>query len=413
MPRLQSSRAGPRLDEIPVTPSSTEHLPGGTPILDRESPLPGPASGSGTPVVVGIVLCLAALAALIAWHPPFIDSLRDWIRVQVESLFPGPWTPSRAAAVCVFSLLIGFAITAIHELGHLIVGVCVGFRCHSLFLGPLQFNAPFRIAPNPDPRSWWHGGVTLVPVEPERLRGGAVAMLFAGPAANLLTGVAVLLLPYPKGYFSWLFIAASLLAGVVELFLPVRGPTFVFDGRRIWMLLRDRARGERWLALMKLIADAREGVAPESMSASLQSRATAIRDDSADTVLAHAFAYSAAFHQDRDGEAGQMLEVCLRHAGHATPATREALVSDAAVYQARRRKRPDLAGQWLTEIPEGTPRGWLRSRAEAAILEASGDTDAALGKLADVEAALSLPGTPRRETLLQLLERWKTDLRDS
>jgi hypothetical protein len=334
--------------------------------------------------------------------------------VQVEYLFPGPWTPSRVASVCVFSLLIGFSITAVHELGHLIVGVCVGFRCRSLFLGPLQFNTPFRIAINPDPRSWWHGGVALVPDEPERLRGGAIAMLFAGPAANLLTGVVVFLSPYPKGYFSWLFVAASLLAGVVELLLPVRGPTFVFDGRRIWMLLRDRARGERWLAVMKLIADARAGVFPEEMSATALSRATAVRDDSADTVMAHTFAYSAAFHQHRDDEAGRMLEVCLRHASHAAPATREALMSDAAVFQARRRSRPDLAERWLAEITEGTPRGWLRSRAEAAILEARGDTDAALGKLADVEAALlSLPETPQRDTLLQLLEWWKADVRSS
>ena len=36
-----------------------------------------------------------------------------------------------------------------------------------------------------------------------------------------------------------------------------------------------------------------------------------------------------------------------------TPALREALKSDAAVYQARRRKRADLADQWLAEIPAG------------------------------------------------------------
>jgi hypothetical protein len=221
----------------------------------------------------------------------------------------------------------------------------------------------------------------------------------------------VLLLPYEKGYFSWLFIAASLLAGVVELFLPIRGPTFVFDGLRIWMLLMDPKRGDRWLALMKLVADARDGVSPESMSADLLAKATAVRDDSTDTVIAHAFAYSAAFHQHHDAEAAQMLETCLRYAGHAAPAMREGLMSDAAVFQARRRKRPDLADQWLAEIPVNTPHRWFRSRAEAAVLEARGDIAGARGKLADVESALlALPKTPQRDTLLRLLERWKAEV---
>jgi hypothetical protein len=78
---------------------------------------------------------------------------------------------------------------------------------------------------------------------------------------------------------------------------------FVFDGRRIWMLLRDRERGERWLALMRLIGDTRASVPPESLSADLLARATAVTDGSADIVIAHAFAYSSAFHQHEDGDA--------------------------------------------------------------------------------------------------------------
>src|SRR5262245_48919041 len=213
-------------------------------------------------------------------------------------------------------------------------------------------------------------------------------MVFAGPAANLLTGCAVLLLPFPKGFFPWLFVVASIGAGVAELVLPLRGATFVFDGRRLWMLLRDRPRGERWLALMRLIADSRAGVLPESMPAALLAKATAVRDDSADTVTAHAFAFSAAFHQDKDGEAAERLETCLAHSGHAPPVVREALMRDAAVFQARRRQRADLADQWLAAMPARTQHQWFRSRAEAAILEAKGDVVGALDRLTEIEAAI-------------------------
>src|SRR5262249_60877006 len=102
----------------------------------------------------------------------------------------------------------------------------------------------------------------------------------------------------------------------------------------------------------------------------------------------------------------QSLETCLRYARHAAPAMREGLMSDAAVFQARRRKRPDLADQWLAEIRVNTPHRWFRSRAEAAILEARGDVAGARGKLTDVESALlALPKTPQRDTPLRFLAR--------
>jgi hypothetical protein len=86
-------------------------------------------------------------------------------------------------------------------------------------------------------------------------------------------------------------------------------------------------------------------------------------------------------------------------------------MSDAAVFQARRINRPDLAAQWLAEIPTSTSHGWFRSRAEAAVQEARGDVAGALQKLAEVEAALlTLPKNPQRDTLLTLLQRWKTEL---
>ena len=117
------------------------------------------------------------------------------------------------------------------------------------------------------------------------------------------------------------------------------------------------------------------------------------------------------YRRRKDGEAGQRLETCLSYSGHATPALREALKSDAAVYQARRRKRADLADQWLAEIPVTAQNVWLRSRAEAAILEANGDVDGAMKKLAETEKSLlAIPKGGQRETLVRLLHRWKSDL---
>src|SRR5262249_19403353 len=161
----------------------------------------------------------------------------------------------------------------------------------------------------------------------------------------------------------------------------------------------------------RLGSEFNDGVRPESLSADFLAKAVAVRDDSMDTVTAHALGYMTAFHQHKDAEAGRLLETCLAYSSHATPALREAPMSDAAVFQAWRRKRADLAEKWLADIPVATPSPWLRTRAEAAILDAKGDVDGALAKLAQGEAAIAtVPDKGQRDMLLQLLQRWRSEL---
>src|SRR5262249_30122456 len=110
-------------------------------------------------------------------------------------------------------------------------------------------------------------------------------------------------------------------------------------------------------------------------------------------------------------DAGQMLETCLRYASHVAPAVREGLMSDAAVFQARRRKRADLAEQWLADMPDPTQFPWFRLRVEAAILEAKADVDGALRKLDEGEKAfLSLPDSAQREFLMRMMRKWRAEL---
>jgi hypothetical protein len=163
--------------------------------------------------------------------------------------------------------------------------------------------------------------------------------------------------------------------------------------------------------LLRLGADLADGVPPESLAGDYLSKAIAVHDHSADTVAAHAIAYSVAFHRHQDMEAGYLLETCLRFSSSVAPAVRDALMSEAAAFQARRRKRPDLAEQWLAEMPATTPLPWLRSRAEAAVLEAYGDIEGAVRKLDEYEKAIrAMPDEMQREMLLRGLRRWRSEL---
>ncbi|HVT59109.1 MAG TPA: hypothetical protein VHR45_11990 [Thermoanaerobaculia bacterium] len=307
------------------------------------------------------------------------------------------------------------ATIAIHEGAHVVVGAWVGFRLSSMRVGRIQIGRPFRISiyrgAGAGAGGWLGGWANLLPVKTERLVPRAVAMVLAGPTANLLSGCAVLLLPYSKGFASDVFVLFSLVQGSVNL-VPYRYKAVLSDGARILMLLGNRERGERWLAAMKLVAELRAGVPPESLSADFLAKAVAVRDDSPDTVGAHAIAYTAALGQRKDAEAAQHLETCLEYSGFAAPAVRQALMSDAAVFQALSRKRADLAERWLAAMPKKIESPSMRTRAEAAILQAKGDAEGALRKLDEMESSLlAEPDETRREISRRSLARWKSALR--
>jgi hypothetical protein len=145
-------------------------------------------------------------------------------------------------------------------------------------------------------------------------------------------------------------------------------------------------------------------------SAQFIAKATALEDDSIDTVASHALAFMSAYHQHRDDDAARLLETCLTVSNRAHALLRAALISEAAVFQARRRRRADLAEQWLGDLPSSAP-GWMRGRAEAAILEARGDARAAAAKLSQCDRELAAgPNTPQRAYSRRLLQRWASEL---
>lgn len=384
--------------------SAAQPQPSPTPILDRQQPMPKIES-KAAPARFFAVLVLWVLMGIVAWIFFKFGSgdFLDWL-VRIA-----PKDPASPLLILPFALLAGFVAIAIHELGHAVVGVAVGFRFNSLRIGRLQFDRPFRISLYRGRGTGAGGWASLLPVRQDGLIWRAIVMLLAGPVSNLLSIFLLALLTYPKGIFSATFIYVSLLLGLINL-VPFRSRAVISDGGRILMLLQNRARGERWLAMLKLIEEMRTGP-PEKMTPEFIAKAIAIEDNSPDTVTAHAIAYAAAFWQHKDDEAARLLETCLRHSNLAAPSQRQGLASDAAVFQARRRKRADLAQGWLAELPARTEYPWLRPRAEAAVLEAQGDIAGALRKLDEVEKLISAsPNQAIREMSLPNLRRWRAEL---
>jgi len=67
--------------------------------------------------------------------------------------------------------------------------------------------------------------------------------------------------------------------------------------------------------------------------------------------------------------------------------------------------------RWLEELSAAEGGAWLRLRAEAAILEARGDTGGAADKLRELEQHLAqLPDRAQRDWTLRMLRRWQAEL---
>jgi len=357
-------------------------------------------------IVIWLLLVIAGAMTYHFWPASVRSLLHDMISAMALPTYS-------AIALALFLPAVfsaSFLAVAIHESAHAVVGVLAGFHFNSLRVSRIQFDRPFRISLYRGRGTGAGGWASLLPVKQDKLILRTIIMLLAGPFSNLISVGLLYALSYPKGMFSAWFMYVSLFLGVMNL-LPFRSRAVISDGGRILMLLENRARGERWLAMIKLVEELRQGVPQENLSPEFLAKAVAIQDKSPDTFTAHALAYMVAFWQHKNDEAAQALETCLRHSSLVAPTQRQAIMVDATVFLARRQRRVDLAEQWLADVPQKTEYPWLRPRGEAAILEAKGDIGGALEKLDEVERlVLATPNQALREMSLRNVRRWKAEL---
>ena len=371
-----------------------------TPILDRIEPLPPPVRQSSSKrflvgavigAAVGAVLMLTSWARSLRWIG---DALRNASMYDV-------------ALAGVVAILL---VIAMHEAGHAIAGWLAGFTIHSIRVNRFELHWPFKISFYRGSRSGAGGWVVCTPGKTDHLAIRSAVMVAGGPMTNLLSVLVVLALPVAKGPWSVMFVFVSAVIGGSNLF-PFRSAGVVSDGYRLWTLVRDRAGAERWLASLKLVNDMVEGVPAEKLSPDFLKMATAVKDDSVDTVSAHAIAYASAFHRRDVAEAARLLEVCLQYSCYCSPLLREALMADATIFHGRRRGDADLAAAWLSSMPEKTQLPWLHDLAAAAVLEARRDAHGARTKLDAAEALVRARGNPAQQSItLRSIARWRNDL---
>src|SRR5262249_691225 len=120
--------------------------PRGTSLLDGEAPLPpGAAQGSGLTAVLTAWLSVAVIVAA-CWllnRPPIV---REWFVTDFRPWCLDQWERLGVLGVAGSVLAAFYLMLAIHELGHAVAGLCVGFRLQACRLGPLPVSPPSRLS---------------------------------------------------------------------------------------------------------------------------------------------------------------------------------------------------------------------------------------------------------------------------
>jgi hypothetical protein len=340
-----------------------------------------------------------------------LDSIAKWLYLNLQAIYLDDWAGARGL-ITIFLILAAMILTVVlHELGHVFAGIIAGFRLNTVHLGKIKIDSSLRFSRHRS-ETLALGLTCFFPKEMRHHAGKYIAMIASGPLANLISGFLVLLLPYQKSLVSGAFVAASFYFGLVNL-LPFRTKKIMSDGLQILRVLLKRASHERALALLQLREELKSGIETEALSTDLVADLTAVRDNSLMTVVAYSIAYARAYHQKDYPAAAYCLETCLLFSGKSGPQIRNALIADAAILQARRKKM-NLAEQWLAELPDHPSLKSYRLRAEGAIAEEQGNFTQAIAKVeACLREAETMKDEPGRKRLISRLAGWKGELEQS
>jgi hypothetical protein len=312
------------------------------------------------------------------------------------------------ATFAVLSVVFLPLLVGLHEVGHVLGGWLAGFPFAFCVVGPLKFaqgQRKLRIRWIGIPQGFV-GLAASLPTDDRDLRRRLVVMFAGGPAVSLLIAMIALAYHFGLGYHlregGWLD-QVVLIIGVWSLgifvltIVPRRVRGFLTDGAQLLLLLRGGPDAERHGATAALTGNSLRGTRPRDWPLSLLEAATSRPDGSAEDAAAAALAYHWALDRgDVDG-AGAFLDRALAAQEQLPAVTRSALFLEAAYFTARHRGHAPTARAFLAQA-KGSAfiEPYTRRRAEAAVLLAEGDREAARQRategLAAIECSPDAPG---------------------
>ena len=273
-----------------------------------------------------------------------------------------------ALALLLFFLAFYTAIL-IHELGHLIAGLRLGYRFKIFAVGMIhvyQDGDQLRF-------SWrrlaWQPanllGFTLFEIDYADFRRRLGWLVAAGPLANVLLAVISGLFSlrangfpsyelYLNNPLSWILSEFNALLFWVSIFLLAMSlyPSawVSTDGHKLLRLWRSGAILERFKAQMQIASAVLHGIRPRDWPLAWIAALTEAQDDTADTANAHTLAYRWALDRGDERQAEEFLTTAVKLRSVVSPQDRINLLIEAAYVEARYHANANNANQWLKRL---------------------------------------------------------------
>ena len=317
-----------------------------TPYLDRQIPLPGPN--------------------------PKYAKLKWW-----QALLFAPLLLVEIFRVLFLLYLLHILL---HEIGHVIAGLTVGDQFCSIRIGPFEIDRARKVSWHWGWNSIFSGSANTLPTKRSGLNWKYFIFVLGGPLANLSSAFLMLLFMVQKasllGAWGQLFVVVGAIIGVTNL-APTQQYGQMSDGIKLWILLFNKPKRERLMAIRVWFADRKQGRGGDSFKGYSIEKWSSLNDGDAAQVIAN----WAAYVQSNDAEqTGIFLENCLAQCSSTTHDFRDILILEAANYQISRRNRIDLAQEWL-RVYKPKKMGIGHLWVEALILRSLKQFDLAISKV--------------------------------
>jgi len=340
-----------------------------TPILDREQPLP-PVKRikKWKPMLFGV-----AIGGLLTLRDSFSDTP------------PGP-PPGLGVILFVFAAF--YFGVLVHELGHVVAGLSVGFELRTLAVGPLLFTKEARgWKLRFTPKRILVGGLTaMAPKSSDRLVSRYLRFILGGPAASLTLLVAslilMLLIPASSAVEALVYVSLFL---VVMCCIPYTVRSQPTDGKGILLLTRKGPGAERFVAILYVLALDAQQIEPHDWPPDLVDRLSIPSDDKSRLAASVYFSLAVALDSGDPERIAEAVERGLSINPEAGPDMQRAFQVAASCFQGIVRHNAPLAQAWLDgarSIKYTTSRKDWDAKALASIAFAKGENDRAREHLA-------------------------------
>lgn len=298
---------------------------------------------------------------------------QGWLKAEHVTSLDSAWVRS------LLTIVVLFAITSIHEMGHAAVGMACGMKLRAFFVGPLQWrvrDTKWEFEFKPKGFLLADGVTALVPGSGEFRPRQFLAMMAAGSLVNVLSGGLVLILiarhgadlPMPINGSLALFGAWSLGLAAANL-LPFRTPQGYSDGAIVVQLLAGGVFADFHLSVARIGSSLVLPLRPRDYDIGSIQRAARGIAHGRQALLMWLYAFSHSLDSGKAKEADDVLAeaelVCLQSAAHVPAELHTSFVFGNALV----RRDPKAARFWWARMQASKPTRFNADywRAESAL----------------------------------------------